>query len=72
MAGFTTNNNYGIQSILYLEKQWILMVLVEKPASFTIMGLVKHYSDLHELTVGRYLPLDRMAQKSAENLVKRC
>jgi DNA ligase (NAD+) len=32
-------------------------------------GLVKDYSDLYELTVEQLLPLDRMAQKSAENLV---
>lgn len=33
-------------------------------------GLVKDYSDLYELTVDQILPLDRMAQKSAENLIK--
>jgi len=32
-------------------------------------GLVKDYADLYELTVAQLLPLDRMAQKSAENLV---
>jgi DNA ligase (NAD+) len=32
-------------------------------------GLVKNYADLYELTVEQILPLDRMAQKSAENLV---
>ena len=32
-------------------------------------GLVKDYSDLYELTVDQILPLDRMAQKSAENLI---
>ncbi len=32
-------------------------------------GLVKDYSDLYELTVDQILPLERMAQKSAENLV---
>ena len=32
-------------------------------------GLVKDYADLYELTVAQILPLDRMAQKSAENLV---
>ncbi|WP_445451995.1 NAD-dependent DNA ligase LigA [Flavobacterium sp. 25HG05S-40] len=31
--------------------------------------LVKDYSDLYELTVKQILPLERMAQKSAENLV---
>ena len=32
-------------------------------------GLVKDYSDLYELTVEQILPLERIAQKSAENLV---
>lgn len=32
-------------------------------------GLVKDYADLYELTVAQLLPLERMAQKSAENLV---
>ncbi len=32
-------------------------------------GLVKDYSDLYELTVEKVIPLERMAQKSAENLV---
>ena len=32
-------------------------------------GLVKDYADLYELTVEQILPLERMAQKSAENLV---
>ncbi len=31
--------------------------------------LVKDYSDLYELTVDQVIPLERMAQKSAENLV---
>ncbi|KAB1157689.1 NAD-dependent DNA ligase LigA [Flavobacterium luteum] len=33
-------------------------------------GLVRNYADLYELKVEQILPLDRMAQKSAENLVK--
>ncbi|MBC7606136.1 MAG: NAD-dependent DNA ligase LigA [Burkholderiales bacterium] len=33
-------------------------------------GLVQNYADLYELTVAQLLPLERMAQKSAENLVK--
>jgi DNA ligase (NAD+) len=33
-------------------------------------GLVHNYADLYELTVEKILPLERMAQKSAENLVK--
>ena len=32
-------------------------------------GLIKDYADLYELTVEKILPLERMAQKSAENLV---
>lgn len=32
-------------------------------------GLVKDYSDLYGLTVEQVIPLERMAQKSAENLV---
>ena len=32
-------------------------------------GLVKDYSDLYELNVEQVIPLERMAQKSAENLV---
>ncbi len=32
-------------------------------------GLVNNYADLYELTVDQILPLERMAQKSAENLV---
>lgn len=33
-------------------------------------GLVKNYADLYEISVEQLLPLDRMAQKSAENLVQ--
>ena len=33
-------------------------------------GLVTNYADLYELRVEQILPLDRMAQKSAENLIK--
>ncbi len=32
-------------------------------------GLVHNYADLYELTVEQILPLERMAQKSAENLI---
>ena len=32
-------------------------------------GLVHNYADLYELTVNQILPLERMAQKSAENLI---
>lgn len=32
-------------------------------------GLVRNYADLYELTVDQVLPLERMAQKSAENLI---
>jgi DNA ligase (NAD+) len=33
-------------------------------------GLIKNYADLYHLTVDMVIPLERMAQKSAENLVK--
>jgi DNA ligase (NAD+) len=33
-------------------------------------GLVHNYADLYQLTVEEILPLERMAQKSADNLVK--
>ncbi len=33
-------------------------------------GLVHNYADLYELTVEQILPLERMAQKSAENLIQ--
>ena len=32
-------------------------------------GLVKDYSDLYELTIKQIIPLERMAHKSAENLI---
>ena len=32
-------------------------------------GLIKNYADLYTLTVDQVIPLERMAQKSAENLV---
>ena len=32
-------------------------------------GLIKNYADLYELKIDQILPLDRMAQKSAENLL---
>jgi DNA ligase (NAD+) len=32
-------------------------------------GLIKNYADLYDLTVEQVIPLERMAQKSAENLV---
>ena len=32
-------------------------------------GLIHNYADLYELTVDQILPLDRMARKSAENLI---
>ncbi len=33
-------------------------------------GLISNYSDLYELTVEQVIPLERMAEKSADNLVK--
>ena len=32
-------------------------------------GLIRNYSDLYELTVEQVIPLERMAEKSAENLI---
>src|SRR5690606_6242489 len=32
-------------------------------------GLVRNYADLYDLTVEQVMPLERMAQKSAENLI---
>ena len=32
-------------------------------------GLINNYSDLYELTVDQVIPLERMAEKSAENLI---
>ena len=32
-------------------------------------GLITNYSDLYELTVEQVIPLERMAEKSAENLI---
>lgn len=32
-------------------------------------GLVKNYADLYELSVDQIIPLERMAQKSAENMI---
>lgn len=33
-------------------------------------GLISNYSDLYRLTTAQVIPLERMAQKSAENLIK--
>ncbi len=33
-------------------------------------GLISNYSDLYKLTIEEVLPLERMAEKSAENLIK--
>ncbi|GIM52339.1 DNA ligase [Capnocytophaga cynodegmi] len=33
-------------------------------------GLIKNYTDLYEITIPQLLPLERMAEKSAENIVK--
>ena len=42
----------------------------ETVALLFINGLVHNYADLYELTVEQILPLERMAEKSAENLVR--
>jgi len=41
----------------------------ETVALFVNAGLISNYSDLYELTLEDVLPLERMAQKSAENLL---
>ncbi|MEC5166947.1 DNA ligase (NAD+) [Flavobacterium sp. PL11] len=41
----------------------------ETVALLFINGLINNYADLYELKVEQILPLERMAQKSAENLV---
>ncbi|TRX43006.1 NAD-dependent DNA ligase LigA [Flavobacterium restrictum] len=41
----------------------------ETVALLVANGLVHNYADLYDLTVEQILPLERMAQKSAENLV---
>lgn len=33
-------------------------------------GLISNYADLYELTIDQILPLERMAQKSADNLIR--
>ena len=41
----------------------------ETVALLVTNGLINNYADLYELTVEQVLPLERMAQKSAENLI---
>ena len=41
----------------------------ETVAQLVKEGLIKNYADLYDLTVKQILPLERMAQKSADNLV---
>ena len=41
----------------------------ETVALLVTNGLIKNYADLYELRVGQILPLERMAEKSAENLI---
>jgi NAD-dependent DNA ligase len=57
-------------NIIFREKQWILKDLVEKQGLLFNNDLVHNYADLYKLTVEQILPLERMAQKSADNLVK--
>jgi hypothetical protein len=54
-------------NIIFREKQWILKDLVEKQALLFNNDLVHNYADLYKLTVEQILPLERMAQKSADN-----
>ena len=58
-------------SILFPEKPWILKVLEAKPWPYWSMQvLISNYSDLYELTKEQVIPLERMAEKSADNLIK--
>ncbi|RMA64908.1 NAD-dependent DNA ligase LigA [Ulvibacter antarcticus] len=41
----------------------------ETVALLVTNGLIINYADLYDLTVGQLIPLERMAEKSAENLV---
>jgi DNA ligase (NAD+) len=41
----------------------------ETVALLVINGLINNYADLYELTIEQLIPLERMAEKSAENLV---
>jgi len=41
----------------------------ETVALLVINGLIKNYTDLYELTTEQLIPLERMAEKSSENLV---
>ncbi len=41
----------------------------ETVAQLVKAGLIENYADLYQLTIDQLLPLERMAQKSAENLV---
>jgi DNA ligase (NAD+) len=41
----------------------------ETVALLVTNGLIKNYADLYDLTVEQVIPLERMAEKSAENLV---
>ncbi|MBT8263377.1 MAG: NAD-dependent DNA ligase LigA [Bacteroidia bacterium] len=42
----------------------------ETVALLVTNGLIKNYADLYDLTMEQVIPLERMAEKSAENLVK--
>ncbi|MDO5105694.1 NAD-dependent DNA ligase LigA [Capnocytophaga sp.] len=33
-------------------------------------GIIQNYADLYEITISKLLPLERMAEKSAENMIK--
>jgi hypothetical protein len=57
-------------NILFRERQWILKDSEVNCALLFNNGLVHNYADLYQLTVEQILPLERMAQKSADNLVK--
>ena len=57
-------------NIIFPEKPWILKVWGAKPWLLLVNeGLIRDYADLYELTTDQIIHLDRMAEKSADNLV---
>lgn len=57
-------------SISFLEKQWIIEGMGAETVELLFKeGLIHNYADLYELTTEQLVPLERMAEKSAENLV---
>ena len=62
-----------VSSISFHEKRWILKDWEETVALWCNNGLIQNYADLYEplnSTEAQVIPLERMAEKSAENLIK--